>query len=87
MNYPKFAVGEDVVVHCIMLPELNGSEVTIANKTYFYQDEELPEGWYYGISPDLTNDGCQWHESALRKRPSDMSFDELMESLKKPICV
>ena len=59
MNYPKFAVGEDVVLHCKMLPELNGSEIIILDKEYFYQNEETDEGWYYGISPDLTNDNGQ----------------------------
>ena len=87
MNYPKFAIGEDVILMSKNFPQFNGFETTVIYSEY---NERL--GWGYNISPDPgpgeTDDFYdRWAESSLRKRPSDMSFDQLMESLKKPVNV
>ena len=92
MNYPKFAVGEDVVIFTPYYPELNGKAAIVVG-VYWTTDcfnpvtgKDVPDGYGYELSPHYVDDDY-WDELELRKRPSDMSFDQLMESLKKPVNV
>jgi len=90
MSYPKFAVGEDVLVLSLDYPDVNLAEVTVVAK-YFttavdsITGEHLEKAWRYKVEPEPRPDIVGvWKESSLRKRPSDFTFNELMDSLKAP---
>jgi len=94
MSYPKFAVGEDVLIVSVRHPEINGSQATIGSRKYYAtyissDGTDLGSSYGYVVIPDPTNNpkGSIWHESSLRKRPSDFTFNELMDSLKAPVPV
>jgi len=93
MSYPKFAVGEDVLIVSEDYPEVQGFETAVAGVTFneapinHETGEEMPAEYGYQVSPDPHGDKFYWGESALRKRPSDFTFNELMDSLKTPVPV
>lgn len=76
-----------------MHPDVQGVEATVTDRTYSKSrygadGKEYGEGWSYKTDQDhnFPNPGSLnwWFEASLRKRPSDMSFDDLMESFKIP---
>lgn len=82
---PKFEVGEEVILQSISAPELNGDTVVLDVRYCVYRNwstKELEEGYLYQLGIKGHNDG--WMESSLRKKhkPSDMSFTDLMTSIK-----
>ena len=93
MNYPKFAIGEEVLVYSVNFPDLQGIEAIITAREYWeYAEDSVTgelygEGYSYWLDFSESPNNYPWDESSLRKRPSDMSFDQLMESLKTPVDV
>lgn len=91
---PKFAVGEDVILQSVDLPERNGEYSVI--EIYMPGHIEI-DGFPYRItnvtyrldgadepnSSALHNGPTVWNESALRKKhtPGDMSYQELLSSV------
>lgn len=77
---PKFEVGEEVILQSIDFPECNG-EYSVQEVSYFDA-----VGFCYRLDLDHKVVGRLdlWVESSLRKKhkPSRMSFDDLMSSLK-----
>ncbi len=88
---PKFYVGEDVILRSHRFKELDGLHCSVTsrewfNKGTFYRVEGqrlalTTGGFYYKVSggPGVTG---WWHESCLRKRPSDYTLDGLIKMLK-----
>jgi len=79
MGYPKFAVGEDIILISREYPQYNGHEAVVSSR--------LSDGGRHGysIEPVVETRPGVWCESALRKRPSDFTFIELMDNLKQPV--
>jgi len=86
MTYPKFAVGEDVLICSEHYPRLNGCECLVTDSEWHDGQNRYGEpyaGWKYLVSPQPhESDYPYWQETALRKRPADLSFNELITSLK-----
>lgn len=92
MKEPLFSVGEEVLLQSKAYPEYNGEAVVI-----FYSpsaggiDREgvrhIQGGFAYKLSIDSPVPNKMWHETALKKKPkpSELSFQELVSSLKTPI--
>ena len=90
MSYPKFAVGEDVIVSNDDYLKEGDYEGVVTGRTHMtnrdVRSKKLHTGWFYVVEPDPTaNIAEYWGEYSLRRRPADMGFKELIESLKKPI--
>lgn len=99
MNKPLFEVGEEVIAQFKYYPQNNGEYVIIEILTPEQFSKEFPEFLnnsriYYRLeglkivgdkSLKYTTDCAS--ESALRKKhkPSEMSFDGLMDFLKSPV--
>ncbi len=87
---PKFKVGEAVILQCLGDPKFNG-EYTIIEVELSEFDQIT---WYYNFGflddPTAVYDGrtkLMFPEYKLSRKfhPGEMSFDELMKSLKSPI--
>jgi len=83
MTQPKFSVGEEVILCSKNCPEFNGEYTVVASfygETFSRQGKRYI-GWNYDLDSTHVN---YWWETALRKKhkPSDMSFDSLMNSIK-----
>ena len=93
MNYPKFAVGETVLLYSADYPDLQGVEAIITAREYWDIGRNAVtgvlagKGYRYWLDFSENPHNYPWNESSLRKRPSDMSFDQLMKSLKNPVNV
>lgn len=91
MSYPKFAVGEDVLVYSKDQPNIRNIEVVVVDRVLKTAGvigcAERLTGWFYMTEPQMLDGDGRWFETALRKRPADQSFKELMESFKKPVTV
>ena len=81
-KYPKFAVGEDIVLQSKCFPEVNGFEATVSTREW----DQFWGEYAYKICPDPLGEvqgyTDKWAEESLHKRPSDMSYKELITSLK-----
>ena len=86
MKKPLFSVGEEVILRSEAYPEYNGDAVVLDIR--FDYDDGLP-GYLLTIPcpKDEEGDDLWWDEPALRKKykPSELSFQELVSSLKTPI--
>ena len=87
MSYPKFAVGEIVLLRSRWYPECNG-EYTVLEVRQGYAPHPISYQPFYCIHYRL-DDGPgnhTWHESALRKHPGrDDAFRRFMDKvLRKP---
>jgi len=89
MSYPKFAVGEDVLIYSKHNLQYDGFETKVISYEYkTWTNRSTREdftGYGYRISPDPSGMEGGWFASSLRKRPSNFTFKELMESLKMPV--
>lgn len=98
MRKSYFHVGEEVILQSVDRPDLNGEytvrQVLVGRETYICRAtgkkvRTYPEGFYYILEEviPLTHDGFEinWDESALRKKhkPSDDSFEQMMNKLKE----
>jgi len=92
MSYPRFSVGEDVLIYSADCPEFDGHKAVIVSAEFYEMayspltDKDYGDMWIYWITPcprKLTPvEGEGWGEDELRKRPSDLSFDKLINSFK-----
>lgn len=99
MNKPLFEVGEEVIAQFKNYPHYNGEYIVVEVLTLDEYKKEFPSfrafgPFYYrleglkiigNMAPDRTTDCAS--ESSLRKKhkPSEMSFDGLMDFLKSPV--
>lgn len=98
MRKPYFHVGEEVILQSVSRPDLNGEytvrQVLDDRETYICRAtgeniRPYPEGFHYTLEEvvPLTHDGFEncWRESALRRKhkPSDDSFEQMMNKLKE----
>lgn len=90
MIYPKFAVGEVVILCSKYQPECNG-EYTIQRVVHGDRPNivtnETETGYHYQLEGLVGSEGnVLWLESSLRKKyqPGEMSFDKLMGVLNSP---
>lgn len=89
---PKFKLGESVIIVCPYLPQFDGTEHTITDiKLVTFSDHNNIKLLCYelGFSYEWQGDKNYryWREGCFRKRhdKGDMSYKELMNSLKSPV--
>ena len=89
MNKPLFEVGEHVIVDSQLNPAHNGEQIICDvsfKKLVLVSRAGIYEGWCYKIF--CQEDIKLWYiEPSIKKKhkPSEMSFDGLMDFLKSPV--
>lgn len=91
MTPAKFGVGEVVIIHTPHLA-VHGTETVIVDA--YWSDNTpsvttgaiMPPGWFYKTETESDAGSPVYMEQSLRKKhkPSELSFSELMTSLKQP---
>ena len=92
MEKPLFEIGEEVILQSKNHPECNGEAVVISYMPSSggvdrYGVKQVVGGFAYKLTIDSPLPNKLWHELAIKKKhkPSEMSFEELMNFLKSPV--